>query len=313
MKILRNLTNSPCPPLKLRGGLLWRRPPLKLRGGWGSYSSLAVACLFLLTAQMAWAKTVPPPDCNFTPDQPITLPAPVDLKLLLSDLSKLTTNKGEFVVDPEAMREELKTVFDPRTPNSKLQQFYRLLYLIAHHSKVDLQSGVTLATPTARTVLLTAKVFPNSEFPNHIVAIQLEQKKNDDPFYHVTFDDNKATHLPLNRGEGFKSWEDKYCQHAKALVFYGDFSFYLQKLGNGNLLAYDYRNVDLFGDFGTRGMVAVNLNYIQLDSVEFYQQSPFGKVKAYISRKEFDANSHSWLLKAVSRIFPNVSVTALDW
>ena len=268
--------------------------------------------LFSLLASPAFAKP-PPPECQFPPDFPVTTPAKVDFPQLMKDLSQLTTSEGDLLVKPEDLRTELGELFDPNNSNSKLTQFYRSLYLIAAHTAIDLENGIFLSVEPARQLLLTAKVFPNLEFPKKIRKIWLQKKKGKDIFYRVTFDSSDMTHLPLNRGEGFKSWEDNFCQHAQALVFYSDFSFSLKMLPNGNLRVYDFDHVDLFGVFGTRGVIDVTLNYVQLDSVEFYKNSLFGKVKAYISRREFDANKHTWILKTVGRIVPNVSVTAIDW
>ena len=269
--------------------------------------------LLLFTPALLFGKSPPPPDCNFTPDQPITTPAPVDLDQLMKDLSQLRTVTGKTFVKMNAIREPAKKIFDPKRVTSKLHQFYSLLYLIAIHSDIDLKEGAELRLDGVRRVLLTTKTLPNLQFLNQMTKIWAREEKENRPYYQVSFQEGPEIQLPLNKGEGFKSWEDNYCQHIKTLVFDGDFSFYMKKLKSENLLVYDYDHVDLYGDFGTRGMVDVDLNRIELKEVEFYHQSPMAKVTAMISPKEFELNDHTWLLKAVGRIFPNTSVTAVDW
>jgi len=102
------------------------------------------------------------------------------------------------------------------------------------------------------------------------------------------------------------------CQHAKALVFYGGFSFCLA-MQNGNLEVSDFENVDLWGAFGSRGFINLDINYVSVKSVEFLRGNAMGLVKAKISRKEFEVNRHFFLLELISKLVTDKSVQAIDW
>jgi hypothetical protein len=262
-------------------------------------------------AGVACAKEIPPPpECNIKPTQAVTAPAPVAIDQLIQDLNALTTAEGQKMIDAAQLRPQLQEMFDVKRPNSKLQQFYRLLYVIARNSQADIGMGVTFDVITARRILVTARVFPDPAFPSHITAIRLVSTDTI-PEYTVTF--TNTVNFPLNQGKGFRSWDDGYCQHAKALVFAQSFSFKMKEVRGGNLKVYKFGGVDLFGDFGTRGAVDVDLKYVRLAEVEFIKNSNLGKVKAYISKKEFETSSHSSLLRLVSQIVPNTSLQAIDW
>lgn len=255
-------------------------------------------------------ETPPPPECNIKPTQAVTTPAPVAMDQLVQDLNALKTQDGQKMLDAAKLRPALQEIFDVKHPNSKLQQFYRLLYVIAKNSQADIGKGVDFDVAGARKILVTAKVFPDPAFPSHITAIRLVSTESV-PEYTVTFTD--AVKFPLNAGKGFKSWDDGYCQHAKELVFAKQFMFKMKAVRDGNLKVYKFQGVDLFGDFGTRGAVDVDLKYVRLAEVEFIKNSNLGHVKAFISKKEFETSKHSALLKLVSQIVPNTSLQAIDW
>ena len=71
--------------------------------------------------------------------------------------------------------------------------------------------------------------------------------------------------------------------------------------------------MDLVGDFGNRGIIDVDINYVSLRSVEFYKGTVKGKVTAYVSEEEFKQNQHSPLLRLISRFVPDRSVQPIDW
>ncbi len=270
-----------------------------------------VVLLAVMGSISVFAKeTPPPPECNIKPTQAVTTPAPVEMDQLIQDLNSLKTYDGQRMLDAVQLRPVLQDIFDVNRPNSKLQQFYRLLYLVAKNSLVDIGMGVDFDVTSARRILVTARVFPDPSFPSHITWIHLVSTNNI-PEYTVSFSD--AVQFPLNQGRGFKSWDDGYCQHAKELVFAQKFSFKMKEVRGGNLKVYKYNGVDLFGDFGTRGAVDVDLKYVRLADVEFIKNSNLGYVKAYISRKEFEESKHNALLRLVSQIIPNTSLQAIDW
>jgi hypothetical protein len=124
--------------------------------------------------------------------------------------------------------------------------------------------------------------------------------------------DKPEVRLPLNRGSGFGVFREGMCQHAKELVFYGSFSFSLA-MKNESLEVYDFDNLDLWGTFGSRGVVDVDVNYVSVKSVDFLKGNTMGLVKAKVSRKEFDVNQHSFLLDLVTRFVTDKSVQPIDW
>lgn len=230
---------------------------------------------------------------------------------LLLDLNALTTKEGKKMLDAGKLRQDLQQIFDVSHPNSKLQQFYRLLYVISQNSLVDIGMGVDFNVVSARKILVTARVFSDPAFPSRIAAIHLDSTGGI-PEYTVSFSD-VTERFPLNRGEGFRSWDDGYCQHAQQLVFAQKFSFRMKAVKDGNLKVYKFNGVDLFGNFGTRGAVDVDLKYVRLSEVEFIRNSNLGYVTAYISKKEFQESKHNVLLRLVSQVFPNTSLQAIDW
>jgi hypothetical protein len=82
---------------------------------------------------------------------------------------------------------------------------------------------------------------------------------------------------------------------------------------NESLEVYDFDNVDLWGSFGSRGIVDVDVNYITIKSVDFLKGNAMGLVKAKLSRKEFEVNQHSFLLDLVTRFVTDKSVQPIDW
>jgi len=71
--------------------------------------------------------------------------------------------------------------------------------------------------------------------------------------------------------------------------------------------------VDLWGTFGSRGFVDIDINYVSVKSVEFQNGSVMGLVTAKVSRKEFAINQHSFLLELVTKFLVDKSVQAIDW
>jgi hypothetical protein len=124
--------------------------------------------------------------------------------------------------------------------------------------------------------------------------------------------DAPEVRLPLNHGLGFGVVREGMCQHARELVFYGEFSFTLAMKESG-LEVHDFDKVDLFGTFGSRGIVDVDVNYVSIRSVTFMRGSIMGLVKAKISRREFEVNDHSFLLSLLSRVVTDKSVQPIDW
>jgi hypothetical protein len=245
-------------------------------------------------------------------ERAVTVPAPVDMVQVLGDVYALRDNRqAQLFSGPNpALDRALAALFDRSVSKSKLEQFYSLLYYIslyASHPGDQISFDVSTALP----LLLSSKVFSEPEFPRQISRIHLARKDRTHPRYQVAFE-RPEVWLPLNKGLGFGIVREGMCQHAKALVFYGSFAFSLRMEHQG-LEVSNFDNVDLWGAFGSRGFVDIDVNYISVKSVEFQNGSVLGLVKAKISRTEFAVNRHSFLLELVTKFLVDKSVQAIDW
>jgi hypothetical protein len=243
----------------------------------------------------------------------ITIPAPVSVPAILEAMAKLKTKDGNPAFDLSvSVADEVRATFDTTKVKTKMEQFYSLLYLIAENLPKELGNVVTLDATAVRDILLVSAVFRTSDLPNRIREVKIERYDREQPRYEVFFDGSDIV-LPLNNGNGFHLYRNGLCQHAQKLIFRNRFSFQLKRLGDGNLVARYFTGVDLFGDFGNRGIVDVDINYIELRSVEFYRGTQNGKVTAYVSDEEFKKNEHNFLLRLVTKFVPDRSVQPIDW
>ena len=160
-------------------------------------------------------------------------------------------------------------------------------------------------------VLLAARVFQDPGFPDQILAVTLTPDGGKGPRYVVHFR-GEEVRFPLNGGAGFAVWGHGKCQLARELVFQNGFSFRLTKSGE-NLVVGDFNRVELFGDFGNRGIFDIDLNYAALERVEFIDGTDQGKVKSRVAPREFATNPHSFLFKWIGRLIPDNSRQRIDW
>jgi hypothetical protein len=280
---------------------------------------LAVVCLvatvFISGIPPAESSPVPAPapapaDCQA--EGAVTTPAPVDVAQVLGDVYALRDDhQAKLFSGPNpALDRALTALFDLSAPKSKLEQFYSLLFYIATYASHP-GDEISFDLPEALTLLLSSKVFSDPEFPRQIARIQLTRKDRGRPHYQVEFEKPEVW-LPLNKGLGFGVFREGMCQHAKALVFYGSFAFSLGMKSQG-LEVSNFDNVDLWGTFGSRGFVDIDINYVSVKSVEFQNGSVMGLVTAKVSRKEFAINQHSFLLELVTKFLVDKSVQAIDW
>ncbi|MBN8555291.1 MAG: hypothetical protein J0L93_07600 [Deltaproteobacteria bacterium] len=210
-------------------------------------------------------------------------------------------------------RKALASLFDrdPKTI-SKLEQFYGLLFYLGKYKNLN-ETFIRIKRDPVRHLLLTAQVFSTPELPNHISEIGLVWSDHfERGTYEVKFD-KKEIRLPLNGGKGFGSFREGLCQIAEALVFYENFQFNVERTRSGHVYVSDFKNVDLFGKFGSRGIVNVDLNYVSVLSVEFLSGSNMGTVRAKVAKREFDVNDHNWLLRMVTKFVTDKSTQPIDW
>ncbi len=231
---------------------------------------------------------------------------------VLNDVYALVDSEKVKLFDQrnEEMDKELVTLFDTSILRSKLEQFYTMLYHISRYATIG-KDELHIDRDLTIKLLISSRVFTDREFPKNISSIFLSRYNRDKPFYKVSFSSDRLE-LGLNYGDGYGIARVGMKQEAQALVFYGGFSFKLRKKRE-NVEAYDFDGVDLYGNFGSRGIINVDINYVAVKSVEFHKASEMALVKAKVSRKEFEINKHTWLLGLVTRFVTDKSLQPLDW
>ena len=231
---------------------------------------------------------------------------------VLNDVYALVDSENIKLFDKtnEVMDRELRELFDTSILRSKLEQFYTMLYHISRYATIG-KDEFNIDRDLTIKLLISSRVFTDREFPKNISDVFLSRINRDRPSYKVLFNGDRIE-LGLNYGDGYGIAKVGMKQEAQSLVFYGGFSFKLRKKRE-NVEAYDFDGVDLYGNFGSRGIVNVDINYVAVKSVEFHKASEMALVKAKVSRKEFEINKHTWLLGLVTRFVTDKSLQPLDW
>ncbi len=243
----------------------------------------------------------------------VTDPSPVDLPQLTARVEALHTKDGALALTPgEKLTRGLAETFDLAQVKTKMEQFYRLLFVIFQNLDPKLPKNLNFDPAQVRDILLASKVFTDPQVPNEITEVSIDRKMSRDPSYIVQFA-SPLTEIPLNGKEGFYAWEEGRCQFTKSLLFQSRFSFGLYVNRKKNLVVKNFQGVDMFGDFGSHRFVELELQYISLKRVEFFAGTKLGEIEAYISEEEFARNSHSPFLRLVSRFAGSKSIQPIDW
>jgi len=254
-------------------------------------------------------------ECKRLSDIPQTQAAKADIKEIeknLKDLRDLEGRKFSGAFEPE-LKVALTELFSRDADKvSKLEQFYGLLWLIARYKDIQ-DRRVDFNPADVKKILLAAKVFSTPEVPNSIASVTLFWSKAFKKATYAVKFDKEELRLSLNQGKGFATYREGLCQVAEELVFYGGFEFDVESTRKENFYVSNFKEVDLFGKFGSRGMVDVDINYVSVKSVEFLKGSPFGIVRAKVSRREFQINQHSVLLRMVTNFVTDKSTQPIDW
>lgn len=275
---------------------------------------LALMLLFFLntwlTAWPSWAKEEICPGVN----DPAPTSLRADLPRLIFLLSEMKDLDGRKIWKKTAeSEEELYKIFETVPPKTKLEEFFQLMNFLQRHVAPE-NLPVVVTPPGITEVLLAAHVFKTPDFPKKITSVEF--KKNDpkrSPVFRVQYSDQEVR-FPINEGKGFASWDQGMCQIAKELVFYPGFSFRVRKARNSkNLVVEDFDKVQIYGQFGTRKIVDIDLQYVDLEKVEFITETDQGKVTARVSKREFAENAHSFLFKFIGTLIPNTSQQRIDW
>ncbi|HEX5035935.1 MAG TPA: hypothetical protein VFX30_02110 [bacterium] len=238
----------------------------------------------------------------------------VNLAEVKTSLAALKDEEGKLLWTDSAENDAaLKEIFESIPRKTKLEQFFQLLFVLQKNLDVS-RKPVVVRPPLITNVLLAAKVFTDPAFPKKITGVELKRDDgNRPPLYKVQFSDNEVR-FPINQGKGFWSWDQGMCQIAKELVFYPGFSFRLRTARNSkNLVVDGFDKVEIFGQFGTRKLVSIDLSYVDLEKVEFIAGTDEGKVKARVAQREFETNEHSKLFKFIGTMIPNTTRQRIDW
>lgn len=238
----------------------------------------------------------------------------VDLPQLIVALENIRSDDGKTLYKNSPENEAvLRKIFESTPSKTKLEQFFQLLFLLQNNiSKQELP--IVVHTPSITNVLLTAKVFTDPSFPKKItkVILQVDDPQRN-PYYTVDFSDPEVR-FAVNQGKGFSTWEQGMCQTARELIFYNGFSFRIRNNRiNKNIVIDDFNKVQLYGNFGSRKFFDIDLNYLDLEKVEFIDGTDQGKVKARVAKREFKENKHSSFFKFIGSLIPNTSQQRIDW
>lgn len=276
---------------------------------------MVLTSFILMASLLAATPDISEEDCKKLSDVPQTKPALADLEIAKKDLLELKTLNNEKVF--QSLKPEFWASFEElfkRDPEkvSKLEQFYGLLWLIGRHKDLAARR-IDFNPDDVRRLLFSTKVFSTKDVPNAIVAVTLFWSKAFNKATYLVKFNEKELRVPLNQGRGFATYKEGLCQIARELIFYGEFEFDVEMTRKKHFYVSNFKNFDLFGTFGSRGTVDVDINYVSVKSVEFLKGSPFGIVRAKVSRIEFDKNEHSILLRMVTNFVTDKSTQPIDW
>jgi len=256
--------------------------------------------------------SVPVFACDKNHEKVIEASLEVDKKQVLDDIYALVDieNTKLFHQKNNEMDELINELFTVTIPRSKLEQFYTMLFYISKYATIE-KDEINIDRDSTIKLLISSRVFSDPEFPKRISSVYLARLNREIPYYKVSFDCD-LIELNLNKGDGYGISREGMHQQAQSLVFYGSFSFSLRKKEE-NVEAFDFDDVDLYGSFGSRGYINVDINYVAIKSVEFHKGTEMALVKAKVSRREFETNKHTWLLSLVTRFVNDKSLQPIDW
>ena len=215
--------------------------------------------LSILTSLILSSAPLSEEECKRLSDVPQTVPAAANMSEIKRDLLLLRDLSGRKVLEAvsPAFEKSLRELFerDPKTI-SKLEQFYGLLFLIGQHKTVT-DRRVDFQPDDVRKILFSSKVFSTPDVPQAITAVTLFWVRAFEKATYVVTFGQKELALPLNSGRGFATYKEGLCQIAQKLIFYGGFEFDVETTRRDHYYVSKFKNVDLFGQFGSRGIVDV--------------------------------------------------------
>ena len=232
---------------------------------------------------------------------------------ILESARSLRTTSGSVIVREVAADQiaSLKQYFlaDPER-TSRLEQFYFLMFWMTE--LVGATQDLDLDVRSVQNLMKKSQAFQSSELIDAITEVKVSWEKTRRAHLKIQLNRSPIV-FALNKGRGFKAFQHGYCQHAQKLLIFGALDITIDELASGNLKVTYHKSVDLEGDLGTRGMVDLNIQYISLLQLEFLHGSRLGRTRARISPREFEAHSHPWWLRWISRLVSETATQPIDW
>jgi len=208
----------------------------------------------------------------------------------------------------KANRKKIDWIFNGKPEKTKMEQFFQFLYFFQQQKETE--TPIVIGRPYITDILVSAKVFTRRTFPDRITSVKLV-KEGGVLRWQIFFDQDEARY-PLNDGNGFESWEHNKCQHIQELVLHSGFSFKIKEFG-GDLYIYDFEGTEVYGSFGARGVLNLDVNYVEFVKVQFLSGTKMAKIKSRVANREYEHNSHTFLFKLVGRLIPDTSKHRIDW
>lgn len=273
--------------------------------------------VFLLLTHGFAGPSISQESCD-APEPPSVLEEPpVEIEKLLTELYKMKEVSGNEVFKKNpAFEREITSLFDRTVARSKMDRFYRTLFVMQKYTHLK-KSPMTIPGNYVRDALMITQIFQDASFVDRIKEVRIIKSYWGPTRYSLDFDHKNGKYIPLpvNRGHGFKTISNGKCQHVEALVFTSPFEFLIEMKRNRNLYVHNFKNVDIKGDFGVHSqLINIDLQYLALFGVEFFEDSDRAKVTAFVSKREFEVNkNHHPLLKILTKIVPNSAIERISW
>ena len=175
----------------------------------------------------------------------------------------------------------------------------------------DENDTVSLNAPEVRQFLLSTDIVDDINFVEAITKVDV--KKDGDSYGYTVIFNRPFIQLSVNSGTGFYMLRNGKCQHLLSVEFSEEFKVKIKKNKKGKIVAYNFNHMDIVGDFGQRGIIDIDLNYVSIGAIEFTKNTQIGRVKGKVSKKEFLVNKHSFFFKTFSRLFSGTSEQPLNW
>ncbi|MFH1728275.1 MAG: hypothetical protein ABIA04_07645 [Pseudomonadota bacterium] len=252
------------------------------------------------------------PNCP-TGEDPLPFPEKLDYNIIVDLINSIESVQGQKLYDlNKDQKDELEKIFDQKFTQTRLAQFFSLLYfLVAVYKFENENQFISVKLEEVRDILSKSGIVDDEMFLNAISSVKAK-KENSGYYYRVNFN-QPLVKLHVNRGLGHYMLRDGKCQYMKRIEFLGSFIFKIKKESTGNIVVYNMKNIDIVGDFGQRGWIDVDLNYVTVEKIEFFSKSQLGDVTGRVSKRELKYNEHNILFRTFSRMVSATSEQPIAW